>query len=113
MKNRHKPSIDKGYSGFLWYNIALKILSQLDDLNLDVAAKTQGATLIQALLDQVQKDAESLQAQDLKIQALILELAPLRRIRYSVKSAALSSVQRDLFEETRIEDIAALMAEVE
>ena len=52
----------------------MKILSQLDDLNLDAAAKTQVAALIQSLLDQVKKDAETLQANDLKIQALILEL---------------------------------------
>lgn len=91
----------------------MKILGQLDDLNLDAAAKTQVAALVQSLLDQVKKDAETLQAKDLKIQALILELAHLRRIRYGVKSEALSSVQRDLFEETCIEDIAALQAEVE
>jgi len=59
----------------------MKILGQLDDLNLDAAAKTQVAALVQSLLDQVKKDAETLQAKDLKIQALILELAHLRRIR--------------------------------
>jgi len=91
----------------------MEILSQLDELNLDAAAKTQVAALVQSLMDQAKKDAENLQAKDLKIQALILELAHLRRIRYGVKSEALSSVQRDLFEETCNEDIAALMAEVE
>jgi len=98
----------------------MKILDQLDELNLDAAAKTQVAALVQALLDQVKKDAETLQAKDidihakdLKIQALILELAHLRRLRYGVKNEALSSVQRDLFEETCNEDIAALEAEVE
>jgi transposase len=91
----------------------MKILSQLDDLNLDAVAKTQVAALIQSLLDQVKKDAETLQANDLKIQALILELAHLRRIRYGVKNEALSSIQSDLFEETCSEDIAALQAEVE
>jgi hypothetical protein len=91
----------------------MEILSQLDELNLDAAAKTQVVALVQSLMDQAKKDAENLQAKDLKIQALILELAHLRRIRYGVKSEALSSVQRDLFEETCNEDIAALMAEVE
>ena len=91
----------------------MKILEQLDDLNLDAAAKTQVAALVQALLDQVKKDTETLQAKDLKIQALILELAHLRRIRYGVKNEALSSIQSDLFEETCTEDIAALQAEVE
>jgi transposase len=98
----------------------MKILEQLDDLNLDAAAKTQVTALIQALLDQVKKDAETIEAntidiqsKDLKIQALILELAHLRRIRYGVKNEALSGLQRDLFEESCNEDIAALEAEVE
>ncbi len=91
----------------------MKILDQLDKLNLDSAAKTQVAALVQSLLEQVKKDAETLQAKDLKIQALILELAHLRRLRYGVKSEALSALQRDLFEETCNEDIAALVAEVE
>jgi transposase len=95
----------------------MKILDQLDELNLDAAAKTQVAALVQALLDQVKKEAEKyetdIQAKDLKIQALILELAHLRRFRYGVKSEALSGLQRDLFEETYNEDVAALEAEVE
>ena len=91
----------------------MKILDQLDELNLDSAAKTQVAALVQSLLDQVKKDAETLQVKDLKIQALILELAHLRRLRYGVKSEALSGLQRDLFEETCNEDVAALEAEVE
>ena len=40
----------------------MKILEQLDDLNLDAAAKTQVTALIQALLDQVKKDAETIEA---------------------------------------------------
>jgi transposase len=91
----------------------MKILDQLDELNLDSAAKTQVAALVQALLDQVKMDAETLQAKDLKIQALILELAHLRRLRYGIKNEALSGIQRDLFEETCTEDIAELVAEVE
>jgi transposase len=95
----------------------MKILDQLDELNLDAAAKTQVAALVQSLLDQAKKEARKyetdIQAKDLKIQALILELAHLRRIRYGVKNEALSGLQRDLFEETCNEDIAALEAEVE
>ena len=101
----------------MWYNEAMKIRDQLDKLNLDAAAKIQVAALVQALLDQVKKEAEKyemdIQAKDLKIQALILELAHLRRFRYGVKNEALSSLQRDLFEESCNEDIAALEAEVE
>ena len=95
----------------------MKILDQLDELNLDATAKIQVAALVQALLDQAKNEAEKyetdIQAKDLKIQTLILELAHLRRLRYGVKNEALSSLQRDLFEETCNEDIAALEAEVE
>jgi len=88
----------------------MKILDQLDELSLDSAAKTQVAALVQALLDQAKKEAEKYetdsQAKDLKIQALILELAHLRRLRDGVKSEALSGLQRDLFEESCNEDIA-------
>ena len=75
------------------------------------------AAWVQALQDQVKKEAEkyemAIQAKDLKIQALILELAHLRRFRHGVKSEALSGLQRDLFEETCNDDVAALEAEVE
>ena len=70
-----------------------------------------------ALLDQVKKEAEKyetdIQAKDLKIQALILELAHLRRLGYGVKNEALSGLQLDLFEETCNEVVAALEPEVE
>ena len=96
----------------------MKTLLKLDELNLDAAAQTQVAARVQALLDQAKTEAAKyyeadIQAKDLKIQALILELAHLRRIRYGVKNEALSSLQSDLFQETCNEDIAALEAEVE
>jgi transposase len=95
----------------------MKILEELDYLNLDAATKTQVATMIQSLLDQAKQEAEiyesTLQAKDLKIQALILELAHLRRLRYGVKNEALSGIQKDLFEEACGEDLAALEAKIE
>jgi transposase len=96
----------------------MKTPLQLDDLNLDATAKTQVAALVQSLLEQAKTESAKyyeadLHAKDLKIQALILELAHLRRIRYGVKSEALSSLQRDLLRDICNEDIAALEAEVE
>ena len=55
--------------------------------------------MVQSLLEQVKTDAATIQAKDLKIQALVLELSLLRRMRYGVKSEALSGIQKDLFEE--------------
>jgi transposase len=98
--------------------------ARLDPLNLVPAVKTELEQAVQAqiaaLQEQAKRDAERLKAKDaethakdLKIQALTLELAHLRRIRYGVKSEALAQVQRDLFADTWNEDLAAVKAEVE
>lgn len=96
----------------------MKTLIQLDDFNLNATCKMQVTALVHSLLEQANKDTEKkyqadLHAKDLKIQALILELAHLRRLRFGVKNEALSTLQRDLFQETCTEDIAALEAEIE
>jgi hypothetical protein len=88
-------------------------LAQLDQLNLDSAAKSQVVALFQGLLDQAAYDAKTIQAKDLKIQALTHELAHIRRLRYGVKSEALSPIQRDVFEEDFNTDLAAIEAAIE
>ena len=78
---------------------------------------------VQSLLDQAQKDAEQTRRQvtlrdtelfaaKAKIQALTLELAHLRRMRFGASSEALSVEQRDLFQETLASDSAAAAAEL-
>jgi transposase len=91
----------------------MNLIDELDNLNLETAAKIKVAAIIQALLDQSQKDAAALYAKDLKIQALILELAMLRRMRFGAKSETLSPLQKDLFDEACDADIAAIEAEIE
>ena len=83
----------------------MKSLEELDHLTLDPAAKKQVAAMLQALHNQVQRDAillqtkdAAIQAKDFKIEALTHEIAYYRRIRYGVKSEAFSAVQRDVFE---------------
>jgi transposase len=88
-------------------------LAELDHLDLNPAAKTQVAAMIQALLNQTERDAKTIQAKDCKIEALTHELAQLRRIRFGVKSEILSPLQRDVFEETLDTDLSAIEAEVE
>ncbi|MFI3157592.1 MAG: IS66 family transposase, partial [Methylococcaceae bacterium] len=88
-------------------------LAELDQLNLEPTAKTEMAALIQALLEQVERDAKTIQAKDLKIAALTHEPAYYKRIRFSAKSEALAPLQRDVFEETWNTDISAIEAEVE
>jgi transposase len=61
--------------------------------------------------EQIARRDSELHAARTKIQALTLELAHLRRMRFGVKSEALDAETRDLFQETLASDIAA--AEVE
>jgi transposase len=88
-------------------------LAKLDQLNLEPAAKTEVAALIQSLIEQAEQDAKIIQAKDVKIAALTHELAYYKRIRFSTKSEALAPLQRDVFEETWNTDISAIEAEVE
>ncbi len=62
------------------------------------------------LLEQSQREVRF---QQLKIQALTMELAYLRRIQFGKKSESLSSTHPDLFEETLQSDLAAVNAEIE
>ena len=98
----------------------MKSLAELEHLNLDPAAKQQVVAMVQALLDQVDRDAQllrlkdsAIQAKDIKIQALTYENAYYRRMRYGVKSESFSPLQRDVFEETWNTDISAIEAELE
>lgn len=88
----------------------MKPLAQLDQLNLDTDTKQQVTGIVQVLLDQAQQE---IRAQALKIEALAMELAHLRRIRFGSKSESLSSNQLSLFEESVLADIAAVHAEIE
>jgi len=98
----------------------MKSALELEQFDLESASTQQVAEVFQALLEQVKKDAVLLQSKqaeidskDDKIQALIYELAYLRRIRYGVKSETFSQLQADLFAETWNEDVAAVEAELE
>ena len=81
---------------------------------------------VQKLIDQAQKDAAEsirlseqiarrdtdLHAAQIKIQALVLELAHLRRMRFGARSEAFAGEERDLFQETLASDIAAAEAKL-
>ena len=91
----------------------MDLTTELTALNLDFA---QQEGVVAAVLP-LHAEAEKLRAQAkldaLKIQALTLELAHLKRIRFGVKNEALSPEQRDLFRETLEVDSAAIAAETE
>lgn len=62
--------------------------------------------------EQIARRDTELHAAQTKIQALVIELAHLRRMRFGASSEALSSEQRDLFQESLGADIAAAQAEL-
>jgi transposase len=72
--------------------------------------QTDETTRLRATL--VQRDTH-IQHAEAKIQALTLELTHLRRLRFGVKSEALSGEQRELFQETLEADCAACEVEAE
>ena len=99
---------------------AMEINETLASLKLDDIAQSQVAAIIQGFQttlknqkDELHHKEVELHHKELKIQALMLELAHLRRIRYGVKNEALTAVQRDLFDESCHEDMAAVAEEVE
>lgn len=70
------------------------------------------AQVMRKMLDVAQRHAAELHAARTKIQALTLELAHLKRMRFGVRSEALDSEMRDLFQETLASDVAAAEAEL-
>ena len=68
------------------------------------------AEVVQPLLD---RGAQELTLAQMKIQALVLELAHLKRMRFGKKAEAFGPEQRELFEESVASDLAALEAQLE
>ena len=64
----------------------------------------------QALVAQLQAQIQTL---ELKNQKLILEQAHLKRIKFGVKSEALTIEQKQLFEDDGEQDLAAIAAELD
>jgi transposase len=98
----------------------MDLTAELTALNLDcaqqegvVAAVFQLQTDLQAEVVSADKLRTQAKLDALKIHALTLELAHLKRIRFGVKNKALSPEQRDLFRETLEVDGAAIAAETE
>ena len=82
--------------------------------HLDQTQQAASDATVQAtrLAEQItRRDSELISAQT-KIQALTLELAHLRRMRFGVRNEALTAEQRDLFQETLASDLAATEAEL-
>jgi transposase len=102
----------------------MAIEAELAELIDDPGVASSVTHLVEKLLTEARDDAErkareldrqslELHAAQTKIQALTLELAYLKRMRYGVKSETLDAEARDLFQETLASDIAAAKMELE
>ena len=80
---------------------------------MDFLAKLAKQNLDPALLEGVRKLVGEAHAKDLKIQKLTLELAHYKRVRFGIKSEALTAEQKNLFEDDTDQDLAAIEAELE
>lgn len=88
-------------------------LNAITDLaTLRAVVRTQLADIAKYAAAIAERD-HTIRARDLKIDKLTFELARLRRMQFGVKAEGLDSGQRQLFEETKAEDLAALEAELE
>ena len=104
----------------------MELHAELAQLNATSGLPEWVAGTVQKLIDQVQRDAAEsvrlseqiarrdteLHAAQTKIQALVLELAHLRRMRFGARSEAFTGQTRDLFQETLASDIAAIEAQL-
>ena len=97
--------------------------AELEHMTTDPALAESIARLVQKHIDDARTEAAQaieraerreteLHTAQTKIQALTLELAHLRRMRFGVKSEALGAEIRDLFQETLASDVAAAEAEL-
>ena len=100
-------------------NSVADLVAELARFNPDPALAKWITGALQEHSDQAQKDSAEVRRQitlreaelrsaQTKIQALTLELAHLRRMRFGVRNEALTAEQRDLFQETLASDLAAL-----
>jgi hypothetical protein len=101
----------------------MELHAELERLIADPAVAESVTLLVEKLLTDAREQAErqareverrdgELHAARSKIQALTLELAHLKRMRYGVRSEALDAKMRDLFQETLEADIAAAQLEL-
>jgi len=88
------------------------VISQLEQLIEDPAVAASVRTLVEKLLADIARQATELHAAKTKIDALVLELAHLRRMRFGRRSEVLDAKTRDLFQETIEADIAAAKLEL-
>lgn len=100
-------------------DFSAELAQKITQFKPDPALEKWLSETVHALAHQVQKDATHLSAKEaelknarLKIQALTLELAHHKRMKFGVRTESLSAEQRDLFIEEGETDLAAIQTEI-
>ncbi|MDQ1303976.1 MAG: transposase [Pseudomonadota bacterium] len=102
----------------------MNLAAELERVIADSAIADEAANAVRRLLDEAQREvvrmATQVQARETelfaaktKIDALVMELAHLKRMRFGTRSEALGTETKDLFQETIEADIAAAKLELE
>lgn len=93
---------------------AAELEQLIDDPAVAAAVRQFVEKLLTDAREEIKRDKDrELHAAQTKIQALVLELAHLKRMRYGARSEALDAEARDLFQETLAADIAAAKLDLE
>lgn len=87
--------------------IATQLAHLIDDPDVAASVTKLVEKLVAEARETAERQATELHAAQTKIQALVLELAHLKRMRFGVRSETLDAETRDLFQETLEADIAA------
>lgn len=107
------------------YHCGMNLVAELERVIADPSVTSAVTQLVEKLLTEARTEVERQAAEQLarrdvelhaaktKIDALVLELAHLRRMRFGARSEALGAETRDLFQETIEADIAAAKLELE
>lgn len=93
--------------------IAAQLAQLIDDPGVAASVTDLVEKLVAEARDAAERQATELHAAQTKIQALVLELAHLKRMRFGARSEALDAETRDLFQETLDADIAAAKLDLE
>lgn len=89
------------------------VAAQLDKAQIACAERDRLAQAIRSQADALAHKDAQIRHQDLQIQALTLELAHHKRIRFGHKNEAFTPEQRDLFQETCDSDLESIRIELE
>jgi transposase len=91
----------------------MNLLTRLAQNTTDPALAAEIEAMLRGLSEQVVTQGQSIKLLEIKNQKLVLELAYLKRMRYGVKSEALTDEQKKLFEDDADQDLAAVKAEID